>query len=237
MEEMVNVPVRRLDSPNGRLFAEWQLLLKDLESCLAAARLWKSTSQAEKTETNSVIAASLFRDAIVRFMACFDDATPVRLDAAELYGPSRIEGGLEYFRWLSTLRDTWIAHRHGASRQAHTAIAVSESTGAFLGFCNMIVALASFDYREEDGLIPLIEMAIAHTAKQCQSYNEVVRAEVEAMQSDQLLKLPRASMVVPNERTRHMGRRKYGNITHQRREQMEIQPEFPESPVGQAEGQ
>ena len=82
-EDNVHIP-RSLDTPNGRLYAEWRSCLQDLGVCLEVAELWKTRSQEEEAEVDRVISASLFRDAVVRFIACFDKEALVCLDAAEL---------------------------------------------------------------------------------------------------------------------------------------------------------
>ena len=58
-------PIRRLDTPEAREYAEWCLLVLDLERCLRVTRLWKDLDKDRDTE----VAASLFRDAVVSFMA------------------------------------------------------------------------------------------------------------------------------------------------------------------------
>ena len=230
MVSMLQAPMRRLDTRTGRLFAEWQLLLHDLESCREVVLLWQAKSQEEKTPTNKVLVASLGRDAVVQFMACFDEATEVRLDANELYAPPRTCGGIEYFRWLSTLRDTWIAHRHGVSRQIYTAIFVAEDTGTVHGVGESSAIIASYVYAEGDSFLPVIDIALAHATHQVEQYEQAVWAEVESMTPDQRLALPLATTVIPNNRVRRMGRKKYGNINRMRRDQMNIPTELPDDP-------
>ena len=223
--------IRSLDTPNGRLFAEWRLLLIDLEDCLKVAELWRTKSGDSETEADKVIAASLFRDAVVRFMACFDKGMPVRLDADELYGPPRTEGGVEYFRWLSALRDTWIAHRHGVSRQAHALVAVDEGTGEVLGVGASVGVMASYDPGEGDGFIPLIQMAISHAENRARELKEVVASELKSMHPSQLLRLPIAATKVPGKRALRRGRKKYGRINRLTRNKVDIPPDIPDDPI------
>ena len=210
-ESKMSIP-RSLDTPIGRLYAEWKLLLFDLERCLEVAELWRTQFHDGELKFDKVISASLFRDAVVRFTACFDAAASVRLDADDLYGPPHTEGGVEYFKWLSSLRDTWIAHRHGASRQAHTVVAVDEDTGDVLGIGVHISAMASYEPGEDEGFIALIRLAISYAEKRANELRRVVSNEIASMHGTQRMRLPIAAAKVPNGRTLHMGRRKYGNI-------------------------
>ncbi len=104
---------RRIDTPEARQYAEWCLLAADLERCHRIVSLWKDKGEAGDKD----VAISLYRDAIVSFISCFRDneTNRVSLDETALY--AQMKGGLEYFRGLETLRDTWVAHRHGPSRQ------------------------------------------------------------------------------------------------------------------------
>ena len=220
-EDQILVP-RSLDTPNGRLYAEWSLLLNDLRDCLVVAELWQSKAPVTETETDRVIAASLFRDAVIRFMACFDVGMPARLDASELYGKPRTVGGVEYFRWLSALRDTWIAHRHGASRQAHAMVLLVEDTGEVVGLGGSTAGLASYVPGEDEGFIPLIQIAIAHAEKRAKELERVVADEVSAMRPSVLLRLPLAAMKAPDERSLRLGRRKFGRVNRLTRNKINI---------------
>ena len=212
MNEAWKSTARLLDTPNGRLYAEWSLLLTDLKECLKIAELWKSISQARESESDLVVAASLFRDAVVRFMACFDKGMPVRLDANKLYAPPHTEGGEEFVRWLSSLRDTWIAHRHGVSRQSHATVTVDEATGELIGVGVLIMSLVSYDYEKASGFIRLIQMAISHAEKRERELLEKISNEVKTMYPAQLLRLPIAKAKVPDSQTLRLGRVKYSRV-------------------------
>ena len=224
-EDNVHIP-RSLDTPNGRLYAEWALLLQDLGVCLEVAELWKTRSQEEEAEVDRMISASLFRDAVVRFIACFDKEALVCLDAAELYEHPRIKGGMDYFRWLSGIRDTWIAHRHGAYRQAHAVVAIEEGTGKLIGVGTHIVSVVSYDYAGKDGFIALIRIAIHYAEKRVEEQARVVEQDASSMHATQRLRLPIATTKVPDERSLRLGRKKFGRINRLARKDIDIPPDI-----------
>ena len=107
---------RSLKTTNGIQHAEWVLLLHDLRRCLELVDLWGYLeSLEEKIPRDIRVAESLFRDAVVSFVSCFDkDNGRVYLDEQFLYGS--IEGALAAFQWFYNVRNKSIAHRPRASQ-------------------------------------------------------------------------------------------------------------------------
>ena len=78
---------RALITPEARKYTEWVLLVADLQYSLRRAELWKARAECGAgDEGNAEICASLFRDAVVSLVACFDDTLSVHLDARSVYG-------------------------------------------------------------------------------------------------------------------------------------------------------
>ena len=200
-------PVRRLDTPEAREYAEWCLLVLDLGRCLRVARLWKDTDKARDTE----VAVSLFRDAVVSFIACFDTTNTVSLDHQALYG--QYEGGIEYFQWLSAIRDTWIAHRHGASRQTSTAIVVDQNSGEFLGLGNLLMTYSRPVLEGADDFVLFVSIALTQAKAKKSDTKAVVESQARSLTPNQRLRLPIANAKAPTGGALRVGRRKFANVT------------------------
>ena len=199
--------LRRLDTPEAREYAEWCLLELDLQRCLKVAELWKDMDKTSDRE----VAVSLFRDAVVSFVACFDKNNTVGLDPETVYGP--YEGGMQYFLWLSSIRDTWIAHRHGASRQTSAAIVVDESSGDFLGLGNLMMAYSRPVLEGADDLIMFVSIALTQARARRSDAKKVVESQVKAMTARQRLRLPIANAKAATGGALRIGRKKFANIT------------------------
>ena len=169
--------VRRLDTPEARKYAEWCLLVLDLERCVQVARLWKEKDEAGDTE----VAVSVFRDAVVTFISCFDNTNPVSLDEQALY--AQFEGGLEYFQWLAAIRDTWVAHRHGASRQTSAAVLVDENSGEFLGVGHMMMAYSRPVLEGAEDFIKFVWIAAAEAKAKQDDAKAIVERQAKALWS------------------------------------------------------
>ena len=199
-------PVRRLDTPESRVYAEWCLLVLDLERCLRVARLWK-----QQEDGDVELAVSLFRDAVVSLISCFDKTNAVSLDSQALYG--RYEGGLEYFQWLTTIRDTWVAHRHGTSRQTSAAIVVDENSGDFLGVGNMLMTYSGPVLAGADDFILFVSIATAEAKTRQSEAQKVVERQAKSLTPSQRLQLPIANVKAATGGALRVGRRKFANIT------------------------
>ena len=123
---------RTVNTPAARSYAEWTLLVQDLGYALSRARLWKEAAlAASRDESRAGVAVSLFRDAVISFVSCFDRQTPVHLDPAVAFGS--LNGAVELFEWLRDMRNSWVAHRSGPLRLCVPAIVIDEQTGDVQG--------------------------------------------------------------------------------------------------------
>src|SRR4051812_44117392 len=121
-------PYRALNIPEAVELAEAALVRHDLRSSFLALKLWaekfhpiQNTSPEEKT-----IGLSLFRDAIVTFVACFDANHRFQIPINEVY--RKVDGGLEFFKWLEDMRSAYEAHRFGKLRQAAIGVLLDHNT-------------------------------------------------------------------------------------------------------------
>ena len=169
------------------------------------AQLWKKKDEVGDVE----LAVSLFRDAVVTLISCFEKTNAVSLDAQALYG--RYEGGLEYFQWLTAIRDTWVAHRHGASRQTSAAVMVDEKSGEFLGVGHMIMAYSRPILKGADDFSKFVSIATAEAKTKRSEAQAIVVRQAKALTPSQRLRLPIANAKAATGGELRIGRRKFAN--------------------------
>lgn len=118
MAVRMSKPAKSLRSALARRYSEMSLLKIDLELSAKALRLWDDHRQTEPSGDVAVLRLALFRDAVVQFIACFSPPGE-HLNAKEVFGA--LDGGMEYYNWLRSIRDTYAAHRFGPLRQTIAA--------------------------------------------------------------------------------------------------------------------
>lgn len=202
---------RTVNTPAAKLYYEWTLLVHDLEYALSRARLWKGTVKAESLgESTAGVAVSLFRDAVISFVSCFDKQVPVHLDPAVAFG--RLEGALEYFGWLRDMRNTWVAHRGGPLRLCVAAIVIDEQTGDVQGLGHLSHLYLGPKPDAADDLVRVIEAALDHSRNEQRAHERHLRDDLEKLNSQERLNLPCATTTIPGSTNIRMGRKKYQNI-------------------------
>ena len=202
---------RSLDSPEARQCSEWILLVGDLEYALRRAQLWKDIiNTSPKNDRDLEICVSLFRDAVISLVACFDNTLPVFLDPSSVY--NRIAGGLEYFEWLKGLRHTWVAHRSGPERQCRVAILLDEQTGDFHGFGHLCHSYRGPKADAGNDFVRMMKIALDHARRELEKHESIVRKKIEEMGYHERLRLPFAETIIPSSKEINMGRRKFQNI-------------------------
>ncbi len=207
---------RSLNTPDARAYSEWALLVKDLEYALRRAQLWRDLARSAAGDGGDLeVGTSLFRDAVVSLVACFDDTSAVYLDPASVYGET--PGGAEYFQWLKHLRHTWIGHRGGPQRQCVVAIVIDGSTGDLNGIGHLHQLWVGPKAEAADDLVRVMEIALIHGRRELKRCESVVKDYVERMTNRERLRLPVAHTVAPGHRDIHMGRRKFHNIKSARK--------------------
>ena len=208
---------RSLTTPDARTYSEWVLLVMDLQYSLRRAELWSNMTKSGAGDADNFeeIRASLFRDAVVSLVACFDNTLCVHLDPTSVYGET--PGGPEYFRWLETLRHTWIGHRGGSLRQCVAAVVIDESTGDLQGtslLCRMYLGPPA---EAGEDLVRMMQIALVHAQRELQRHTSVVEDYARGMTNRERLRLPVAQLVAPGPEEIRIGRRKFQNIKGSRK--------------------
>lgn len=212
------VAARTVNSPTARLYSEWALLVHDLEYALSKARLWKEIATTEsRGESPSGVSVSLFRDAVISFVSCFDKQLPVRLDCSAALGS--LDGALEYFSWLQDMRNTWVAHRSGPHRLCVAAIVIDELTGDVQGLGHLSHMYLGPKPEAADDLVGVMEAALHYARGEQRTHERHLRSDLEKLNKHERLNLPHANTTIPGPTDIRGGRRKFQNIkrTSQRR--------------------
>ena len=202
---------RTLNSHAARLYSEWTLLVQDLEYALKRAHLWKKLVTAESEgDTGAQVSVSVFRDAVISFVSCFDRQQPAYLDPAVVFG--QLDGATEYYAWLEDMRNTWVAHRSGPYRQCVAAIVIDEETGNFHGLGHLAHLYIGPKPDAADDLIKVMETALNFSRGEQKRHENNLRNEVAKMNPLKRISLPLARTVIPGSPDIRMGRRKFQNI-------------------------
>ena len=205
------VNARTTNTPTARKFAEWTLLAGDLEYALRRAILWNELANTDaKSENTLEILVSVFRDAVITFVSCFDNKLSASLDPKVAYAAT--SGGVEYVEWLKDLRNTWIAHRSGPNRQCVAAIVIDEDTGEFQGLGHLSTLYMGPKADAGRDLIRMMEIALGHARTEVKELESQLSDEIQNLEDTERLRLPAANTVIPGSEEVHMGRRKFGNI-------------------------
>jgi hypothetical protein len=126
---MAEMDPRTIDHPVTEALGEALLLQKDIQTSIDAINIWHDyyAEKPDRTSIDKIIELSLFRDAVVQFIGCFDKSNKYRLDETEIYGAD--PNGLPYFQWMNNIRNAYAAHKHGAQRQALIGVMRDPVTG------------------------------------------------------------------------------------------------------------
>ena len=122
---MADILFRALEGQDAEVWAETHLLRVDVVASIDAMSLLAAQyiDKPTKTAADVIVTCSLFRDAVVRFIGCFDATDKEhRLSADDLYGTGT--SAREDFEMLRSVRNAFIAHRFGALRQAVFAVSM-----------------------------------------------------------------------------------------------------------------
>ena len=207
---------RSLTTTEARTYSEWVLLVGDLKYALKRAEIWENIAGAKSGNgCDAEVCVSLFRDAVISFVSCFDKQLPVHLDALNVY--SQVPGGLDYFNWLTNLRNTWIAHRFGPYRQCEVAIFIDINTGNIQGIGNFSQLYYGPKAEAGGDLIRMIKIALEHAGNHEKNHEDTIKVYVEGLKKSERLKLSVARTIVPASDEVNLGRKKFRNIKRQSR--------------------
>ena len=129
---MMENSLRKLDTPLATELAENILLLGDIQSSLAAMKLChEKYAERDSSTEEGIIGKSLFRDAVVQFVGCFDKTAKFPLSVQEVYSDPKWSG---LFQWFQDMRDAYAAHKFGAQRQCIVGVLFDSKQGVGFGY-------------------------------------------------------------------------------------------------------
>jgi hypothetical protein len=179
--------------------AEYMLLLLDLQSSMAAIKIWhEKYADDPKSQENQIVSTSLFRDAIVQFVGCFDKSAKFRLKPEEIYRDD--DGALSYFQWLNDVRNAYAAHKFGALRQMVVGVFVDPQKGV-VGTGHLGGIYAGPVKEAGPQMLAFMAIAKAHLEQKIQALSEELIKFAKTLSLEQLnaLKTARVYGVDPHE--------------------------------------
>ena len=171
--------------------------------------MWNELVNAEAKSDNAFdISVSVFRDAVLTFVSCFDNTLSAFLDPKVVYAAT--SGGVEYIGWLKELRNTWIAHRGGPNRQCVAAIVIDEDTGEFRALGQLSHLYMGPKPDAGDDLVRVMKLALSHARKEVTDRETQLRKDIQTLENAERLRLPAADTVIPGPMEIHMGGGSFG---------------------------
>jgi hypothetical protein len=218
-----------IETPEALLFAEYVLIIEDLQIALQNIKALRSLlyPKEDVTRENRTVNEALFRDAIVQFGSCFDPRAKVRLNRDEVYiGDAK---SIELFDHAINLRNSFVAHRFGTGRICFVNLIYVPRFGAW----QIKPQPYRFSYEGRDGLLryqKLILHAIKHTQTLSADLHRRVIDQVKAMTLEELYKLPVAEAFAPRGDDMWMTRKEYRRAVKARAQATEGQePKKPQT--------
>ncbi|QWG20611.1 hypothetical protein KMZ68_12650 [Bradyrhizobium sediminis] len=185
---MADTPLKTLDTALAREYAENLILQQDMQTSLETMKLWHE-KYASTTETEArIIGKSLFRDAIVQFVGCFDKTAQYPLSAEAIYGHD--PNGVSSFRWFKDVRDAYAGHKFGAWRQC--VVGVIEHDGQ-RGVGHILATFLGPQKEDGDQLRGFMQTAANYLDANVDRLRQAVMKHVESMKPEEIASLKEAS--------------------------------------------
>jgi hypothetical protein len=201
-----------LTTPEGDHLGELYLIQGDLDAAYETLSLYFAEYAFDERMAGGahrVVSASLFRDGIVLFCACFSAKDADKLNPEETFG--HLEGWKEYSQKLLDIRDSFIAHNFGPQRQHNVVLIGLDINGEVVpaGFVQHKFRFAGWIADEGKKLLPFIDVARDHLKRRIENAEQAVGAQIEAMSAGEIAALPDYVLSVPTELEFRMARAKF----------------------------
>lgn len=185
---VADAPLKALDTALAKEYAENLILQQDMRTSLEVMKLWHEKYASATEPEARVIGKSLFRDAIVQFVGCFDKTAQYPLSVEAIYGHD--PNGLSSFQWFKDVRDAYAGHKFGAWRQCF--VGVIERDGQ-RGVGHLFAAFRG--QQKEDGDQPrgFMQTAATHLDANVERLREAAMKSVESMKPDEIAALKEAT--------------------------------------------
>ena len=180
--------LKAIDTALAKEYAESLILQHDMRTSLAAMNLWKEKFASQEAPEESLLAQSLFRDAIVQFVGCFDKTAQFPLLAEEVYKDNA--DGLSLFAWFKDVRDAFASHKFGAFRQC--VVGVVESGGQ-RGLGQIMAVYSGQSKEDGEILLAFMNVAAIHLDDRVTRLRTALMEYVGLLKMEEIAKLPDAS--------------------------------------------
>lgn len=183
-----------LETQEALELVELTLLKANLEHAIKAMSLYYEIDDGHQPgQTFDVVKPSLFRDAIVQFVACFHpEGKNYHLIPDDVYAGDA--EALKRYDILFDWRNSFAAHNFGILRQGAAAIAI-QSDGYHLAILDFRTYGLSGHTRDE--ILPLFQNAIDNNDARIAGVAKVVTEQFHAMTHEETVALPLLRLVIP----------------------------------------
>jgi hypothetical protein len=166
--------------------AENYVLQHDMHTSLATIKLWfeKYAEKSRQTE-EGIIGQSLFRDAIIQFVGCFDKTAPFPLSPDKIYGHD--PSGIKSFEWFKDTRDAYAAHKFGAQRQCVVGVVLTPQ--GEIGIGHLQVAYKGQNKSDGPQLLGFMQTAAKFLDQKIASLEKTLLESVRVMTKEQISSL------------------------------------------------
>lgn len=194
----MEAPLRQLDTLQAQELAELYIFQHDMHMAIITLELWHEKYAEKNSRTEEgLIGQSLFRDAIIQFVGCFDKSARFALSANDIYG--RYPNGLASFQWFQDTRDAYAAHKFGAQRQCVVGIVYGPPMATGIG--KLMAAYKGQKKADGPQLVGFMRSAATHLDRKIKELETNLLASVVTMSSEQIeaLKIATVRQLHPSE--------------------------------------
>jgi hypothetical protein len=181
---VADAPLLAIDTALAKEYAENLILQQDMRTGLETMKLWHEKYASATGPEDKIVSKSLFRDAIVQFVGCFDKTSRYPLSAEAIYGHD--PSGMSSFQWFKDVRDAYAGHKFGAWRQC--VVGVIERDGQ-RGVGHILATFRGQQKEDGDQLRGFMQTAAAYLDANVDRLHEAVKKSVEAMKPDEIASL------------------------------------------------
>lgn len=183
-----DAPLKALDTALTKEYAENLILQQDMHTSLETMKLWHEKYASATDPEARIIGKSLFRDAIVQFVGCFDKTAQYPLSAEAIYGHD--PDGMSSFQWFKDVRDAYAGHKFGAWRQC--VVGVIERDGQ-RGVGHILAAFRGQQKEDGDQLRGFMQTAAAYLDANVERLRKAVMTSVESLKPNEIAALNEAT--------------------------------------------
>ena len=183
-----DAPLKALETALAKEYAENLILQQDMRSSLETMKLWHEKYASTTEPEARIVGKSLFRDAIVQFVGCFDKTAQFPLSAEAIYGND--PNGMSSFQWFKDVRDSYAGHKFGAWRQCVVGVIGHDGQR---GVGHILATFRGQQKEDGDQLRGFMQTAANYLDANVERLREAVMKSVESMNPEEIASLKEAT--------------------------------------------